>query len=115
MNRRFEIHRLYRYKNGKELKASKKVKQEKLSDTQFKLTIEDASKDDTATYKVELDSAEGSLTGEANLTVKLKEKPKEPPEITLTFKRQLESQAVKNNEKVVFEAEVNAKPKSVKW
>lgn len=112
----------FRYKNGKELKADKRIVPEKLDDSHFRLTLNEAEPEDQADYKVELTNDAGTADSEASLTVKRKvpkeEKPAEVPmeaEASLTIVKPLADQNVDQGDNVGFEAGFNTTPKSVKW
>ncbi|VDK37125.1 unnamed protein product, partial [Gongylonema pulchrum] len=95
------------YKNGKEIKPSDKAKPRKVNDTKYELEIPDASKDDTADYKVVLTSEDDeTVDSSCALTVKFP---------TLTITKGLEDQEAKVGDKVVLGVEVSALPKSIKW
>lgn len=57
------------YKNGKEIKANKKILIDKVDEATYRLTFTETQKDDTATYKVEIANDFGSADSEGKLTV----------------------------------------------
>lgn len=59
-----------RFKNGKELQASDRVKIERLKDTSFQLCIVNTSREtDEAEYKIEVSNSKGSISSTAKISV----------------------------------------------
>lgn len=113
-----------RYKNGKELSASKKIKIDKVDDSHFKLTVSDVAPEDEATFRVEAGNEVGTVSSEAALTIKKvipapePEKEEEAPaeaSLTLTVVRGLEDQKVKENDELELEVELSATPALMRW
>ncbi|KAK5975978.1 hypothetical protein GCK32_004118, partial [Trichostrongylus colubriformis] len=96
------------YKNGKEITPSDKAQPKKIADNKYQLVIPDATKEDTADYKVVLTDDDGN-TAESScaLTVKL------PAGIEIV--KGLEDATVAKGQKVVLEVETSRQPKQVKW
>lgn len=104
------------------MKADKRIVVEKLDDSHFRLTLNEAVPVDQADYKIELTNDAGTADSEASLTVKRKAPKEEPPaeapveaEASLTIVKPLEDQNVDQGDNVGFEAAFNTPPKSVKW
>lgn len=57
------------YKNGREIKADKRIRIEQLDEKSYRMVIGEASKDDEATYKVEATNDAGSVDCQAKLSV----------------------------------------------
>ncbi|KAK6029446.1 immunoglobulin I-set domain protein [Ostertagia ostertagi] len=96
------------YKNGKELTPSDKAQPKKVADNKYQLVIPDASKEDTADYKVVLtDDDDNTAESSCALTVKL------PAGIEIV--KGLEDATVPKGKKAVLEVESSRSPKQVKW
>ncbi|KAK0423255.1 hypothetical protein QR680_008049 [Steinernema hermaphroditum] len=96
------------YKNGKEIAPGANAQPKAVSDTVYQLVIPDATKDDSADYKVVVtDDDNNTADSSGALTVKL------PGKISIV--KGLEDQTVKPGVKVILEVEVDRAPKQVKW
>ncbi|TKR95914.1 hypothetical protein L596_010016 [Steinernema carpocapsae] len=96
------------YKNGKEISPSDHAEPKQVSDAIYQLVIPDATKDDSADYKIVVTDDDGvSADSSCALTVKL------PGKISIV--KGLEDQTVPPGVKVILEVEVDRAPKQVKW
>ncbi|VDM52411.1 unnamed protein product, partial [Angiostrongylus costaricensis] len=96
------------YKNGKEIAPSDKAVPKTVADNKYQLSIPDADKDDTATYKIVLTDDDGN-TAESScaLTVKL------PAAIEIV--KALEDIVMPKKQTAVLEIQTNKPAKVVKW
>ncbi|EYB87861.1 hypothetical protein Y032_0256g374 [Ancylostoma ceylanicum] len=96
------------YKNGQEITQDARtiITEE---ETKFKLVIKNATRDDTADFKVVLTNSAGDVDSSAKLTVK-KAKPGVPKII-----KGLEDQVVAKGASLVFEVKVEGEVEEVRW
>ncbi|KAE9550266.1 hypothetical protein FO519_006527 [Halicephalobus sp. NKZ332] len=102
------------YKDNNELQESRKTHMEKVTDEEYKLSIEKADLNDTGNYRVVLATEKDSVQSSCQVTVTPETTAKDTTEKP-GFKKGLSDQKVPKGAPLRLEIEVDGKPKEVKW